>query len=194
MFPNYNDITSRISESPTWYTTNGVPRYGDFKPREVSIYARYSTLMEIGCQDCGKRFLIGEDYDGEDILEVLVDMTKITGFKWEPKEDHMWVSFKHAIYAPRFEGETETNQYKSLTLQEIVEGWGFGDPPNHGCIGDTMGSVEIRSVQAWDHHFGQETGPSPHGDYKVVQKRGVSTRIAELEDYKFEIPEWYRYG
>jgi len=196
MFPNYDDITSRITEDPTWYTKQGVPRYGEFKPAECNIYAYYSLLMEIGCQDCGKRFLIGQDYDGMDIVKVLLDPSKIEPPIYDLTKD-LWISIRHGIYAPNKLDENGNHQYKTLTLKDLIEGWAFGDPPNHGCVGDTMGSIEIRCVQAWDLRFGQETEDrtADNGNtYSVIVKMGTPTRITELEEFKFEIPEWYRYG
>ena len=32
MKESYEDITSRIPESPSWYDQNGTPRYGEFSP------------------------------------------------------------------------------------------------------------------------------------------------------------------
>ena len=65
MLIEYNDIKSRISEEPKWYTTQGVPRYCDFSPRETGVYVKYALLAEIQCQACHKSFLVGEGYNRE---------------------------------------------------------------------------------------------------------------------------------
>lgn len=39
---------------------------------------------------------------------------------------------------------------EKTTLDERVSRWGFGDPPRHGCIGDTMSAYEIRILEAWE--------------------------------------------
>jgi len=55
----YSDITKRIKEEPKWYDENGVPRYEEFHPRWCpNIYADEVVLMEIECQECGKRMLV----------------------------------------------------------------------------------------------------------------------------------------
>jgi hypothetical protein len=59
MTPEYEDIKSRISEEPTWYDDNGVPRYGKFQPRNApNIYANEVALVEIGCQGCELTWLV----------------------------------------------------------------------------------------------------------------------------------------
>jgi hypothetical protein len=192
MLVHYDDVISRINENPTWYTTEGYPRYGEFEPGSCSIYADFSVLMEIGCQSCGDRFFIGRDYESMDRFETLIDMTKVefsSGFK--PQKDAIWINIRHAHYAPKLLGENGKPQYRTLDLKDLVQSWGFGDPPNHGCVGDTMGCVEIRCVQAWDMRFGQESALSENGKYTVLTKFGVPTRIAEIEGFEFEKHDWY---
>jgi hypothetical protein len=60
MKSDYKDITSRISDPIQWYDENGTPRYDKFHPHDLpNIYAHEGVLIEIACQACGKRFLIG---------------------------------------------------------------------------------------------------------------------------------------
>lgn len=65
MLIEYDDVKSRISEPPKWYTTHGYPRYCDFSPRETGVYVKYALLVEIACQACGERFMVGEGYNRE---------------------------------------------------------------------------------------------------------------------------------
>jgi hypothetical protein len=59
MHENYEDITSRIAEPPTWYDQNGTPRYGPFHPKRCpNIYADQVALLEIACQRCGQTFQV----------------------------------------------------------------------------------------------------------------------------------------
>jgi len=59
MIHHYPDITSRIAESPKWFDSNGVPRYGEFSPDLCpNIYARQVCLFEIACQNCDQRMLV----------------------------------------------------------------------------------------------------------------------------------------
>ena len=59
MHTDYNDIRSRIAEAPTWFDSNGTPRYGEFGPEACpDIYTDDVVLVEISCQCCAKKFLV----------------------------------------------------------------------------------------------------------------------------------------
>ena len=58
MLPDYQDITSRIHEQPSWYDDNGTPRYGEFSPDALGVYDDAALLVEIECQSCAGRFLV----------------------------------------------------------------------------------------------------------------------------------------
>jgi len=106
MYENYNDIKSRIKESPGWYDQNGTPRYGKFDPEMCpNIYSPLVALMRIACQDCRAEFLV-EMHSGT----------------WE-KEKHEYPPSK----------------------------WHYGDPPAHGCIGDTMNCIDLEVIEVWRH-------------------------------------------
>jgi hypothetical protein len=47
----YEDVLSRIKEKPTWWS-DGYPRYGEFNPNLVSIYANKVALIHTKCS-CG---------------------------------------------------------------------------------------------------------------------------------------------
>ena len=66
---NYLDITSRIKEEPTWWDSNGVPRYGDFLPNMCSdVYAREVALIRISCQACGREFDVEVSWGAMDLM------------------------------------------------------------------------------------------------------------------------------
>ena len=65
MLIEYDDVKSRINEPPKWYTSEGYPRYCDFSPRETGVYVKYALLVEIQCQACGEKFMVGEGYNRE---------------------------------------------------------------------------------------------------------------------------------
>ena len=45
MHQHYKDILDRIAEPPVWFDEHGVPRFGDFSPRNLSnIYASSSPI------------------------------------------------------------------------------------------------------------------------------------------------------
>lgn len=65
MKAQYEDITSRIPEQPTWYDMNGVPRYGPFQPKACpNIYSHQIALMRIACQYCHRPFDVEIHDDG----------------------------------------------------------------------------------------------------------------------------------
>jgi len=71
MLIEYDDVKSRISEPPKWYTPKGYPRYCDFSPRETGVYVKYAVLVEIQCQSCHQSFMVGEGYDHININALL---------------------------------------------------------------------------------------------------------------------------
>jgi len=57
MRESYDDIRSRIAESPVWYDQNGAPRYGTFTYKGCpNVYAVEIVLLRIACQACGQQF------------------------------------------------------------------------------------------------------------------------------------------
>jgi len=66
MRPDYYDIRSRIAESPSWFDDHGVPRYGEFSPRNsANLYAKEAVLAEIRCQGCDQTYRVGFSYNIE---------------------------------------------------------------------------------------------------------------------------------
>ena len=102
MKENYEDIYALTDQEPLWYDQNGTPRFAKFEPKLCpNIYARHVFLILIGCQSCGKRF----------VVEMHTDF--YTSTVKHPKHLH------------------------------------YGDPPIHGCVGDTMNCDDILIVEAW---------------------------------------------
>lgn len=62
MLPDYKDIRSRIDEEPKWFDGNGVPRYDVFTPDMLGVYDTKALLVEIMCQACSQRILVGEGW------------------------------------------------------------------------------------------------------------------------------------
>lgn len=191
MHVDYPDLMQGVE--PDWYMAQGaVPRYCAFKPHTCNVYADYSILMEIRCQSCGKKFLIGEEYTKSDLLQILVDVKKsaeLNPHQWKPSMDSIWLDLRAALYAPRVEYEDGKTTYRTRTIEDVVNHWGYGDPPNHGCVGDTMTSIPSRSVQVWDLNSGQVV--EEKNGYNIITKSGVPARIPELEDIQFEIEDYF---
>ncbi len=104
MNARFEDITSRISESPLWYDSNGTPRYGPFQPQLCpDIYTNTVVLLRIMCQDCRKEF----------------DVEMHATLFWD---------------------------FNPLKLH-------YGDPPVHGCVGDTMNCEDLRVLECWHREY-----------------------------------------
>jgi len=55
---SYKDIRAGLGE-PFWWDEFAVPRYCEFHPNEIAkIHAYECCLLEIACQNCGRRFLV----------------------------------------------------------------------------------------------------------------------------------------
>jgi len=64
MLPTYKDIVTRVSESPVWWDSHGVPRYEEFRPEiSSSIYADEVVLLKIACQGCAREFDVEMTWD-----------------------------------------------------------------------------------------------------------------------------------
>lgn len=64
MHCNYSDIINKISEKPTWFDENAVPRYCPFEVgKQANVYAYEVCLLEIACQHCGTKFLVTKSRD-----------------------------------------------------------------------------------------------------------------------------------
>lgn len=63
-------------------------------------------------------------------------------------------------------------------LNKIVEGYHYGDPPPHDCVGDTMNCDDIRFVEVWDREKGIEKHTRENGEEFLFKTWG---RVTELE-------------
>lgn len=118
MLRDYSDIKSRLGE-PLWYDDNGVPRYEEFKPDMCGVYDDQVVLLEIGCQDCGRKFKVVNCWDK--LREIFRDRIN-----------------RHLA-----------NPIEPLPTKVGPNYYHYGDPPNHGCVGDTMNSEPIRVLEFW---------------------------------------------
>jgi hypothetical protein len=123
MHTEYDDIRSRIAESPTWFDEYAVPRYGKFHPRQLAnIYAREGVLVEIVCQGCGHKFDVALS-----ILNLSHDA--LTDYALDKKGEPI-KTIADLIRAHRIH---------------------YGDPPNVRCCaaGPTMNSIPKRIIEYW---------------------------------------------
>lgn len=156
MHPSYSDITSRIEEEPSWWDSNGVPRYGPFEPEALGVYDDAAVLVLIGCQACERQFLIGIGSSGSSRYETHLLLQAFTGTKSQgesPNADE-W-------------------------LAHISESFHYGDPPRHGCVGDTMNCIDLELLQAWRQRRG----------FKEWVDKGRWERVSRYERH-YDLPDW----
>jgi len=119
MNASYEDIRKRIKKEPLWFDTNGVPRYDKFHPSlSPNIYADEVILLEIACQRCGVKFEV--EMNGENFKRLLMG---------EP--------------VPSFTERVKKIRKEKAEFSPIH----YGDPPFHGCVGDTMNCMDLRILQ-----------------------------------------------
>jgi hypothetical protein len=200
MQPGFEDITSLINQEPQWYMPDGYPRYCEFDAKEVNIYARYGVLYEIGCQGCPTTFKVGQAYDKmSNMLLVRLDHNRLDPDSLMYREDptEIWVPLRIGVYCPRYKDEEGNNQYRTLTIEECIRQFSYGDAPGHRydfgqgpewCAGTTMGTFPIKTLVVLDHNFGQETGKNKFG-HDVITKWGETQRLTELEGLDL-MPDW----
>lgn len=123
MLVDYSDITSRLGH-PLWWDRHGVPRYEPFRVGMQSVYADVDGLMEIACQACDQRFLVG--------------------FTWSQGRAFLdWARLRALS--------------KDVPQPEFsADGLHYGDPPPHGCSGDTMNCIDLRIVEWWKRNGTRE--------------------------------------
>jgi hypothetical protein len=80
MKPYYEDILTRITSNPIWWDEHGVPRYNEFAPVCMDIYACENVLLLIRCQHCGRQFQVGlsADWNAEISLAQLIEKGTIS--------------------------------------------------------------------------------------------------------------------
>lgn len=139
MWPSYDDIITRIDEPPSYYTQQGVPRYGAFHPSAVTVYANAVSLYQVRCQAemCGQLFEIS--YAWPTLFERL-SLREEHGGLPNDIEDQAAVNAWHI------------NIHKDINPHELVD---LGDPPYHfyndaTCTGTTMSSITVALLEHWE--------------------------------------------
>ena len=147
MLIDYPDVTSRITEPPAWYTSQGYPRYCRFIPQETGVYVKYALLADTACQSCEKKFFIGEGFNRENMDAIM-----------RGDKEHWLTDF-----------------------EKICQNYHFGDPPNHGCIGDTMNCIDLRILEAWEYIYETEERDFNGKVGTVITKTIGWVRVPHLE-------------
>lgn len=146
----YEDIRSRIAEEPTWYDIYGVPRYGEV-PEEMRPFIR-----GLGCQGCTRTFqvaLVDEVYAW---LWGRPYEVRLTG----PCPHEQGASHAEIVFPGHF--RTLNRETGEWDYHPVPDTWDYGDPPIHGCVGDTMTSVP-------DYDWETENDFRAGSDYRVKE-------------------------
>ena len=146
----YLDIIKQAGE-PVFYDANGTPRYEKFgRWNSGKSTSRASALFITACQKCHKRFTvvsaIKDDYrwvlqNQVQRAEALADFCILTKESLTPEK--LLEALK-----PR---EDDIPKIVRPSFGNIGH-FSYGDPPIHGCIGDTMGSFELQVLEYWEQN------------------------------------------
>jgi hypothetical protein len=144
MKQNYRDIMDRIDEEPKWFDVFGVPRY------EEPLIPPH-LMGRIRCQSCHREFyvaLVDEVYN-RDPFEQLFSDNQSTSNVVQDYEANTEV-----VNGIRVVKDVEA-MLRGVHLS-LAPNWHYGDPPSHGCVGDTMNSLP---EHRWTEEMEVETKP-----------------------------------
>lgn len=117
---HFPDIKELTDKKPIWYDSNGVPRYRKFHYNlSPNIYACEVVLIKIRCQSCKEEFLVE-------------------------------MNWARTIYFFSIEKLSERLlRYKNSPKSFGWSGLHYGDPPCHGCVGDSMNVEDLEVLEFW---------------------------------------------
>lgn len=188
---NYSDITDKLGE-PLWWDQNGVPRYDKFESHfQCGISIQAVALLKIYCQYCEKKFTVTSTFDDNFVYKFYLQK-RIERIETLAKE-HRNILFHELIENIR----PHTNDILQPVRPTFynIGSFSYGDPPSHGCIGDTMGSIEQYVLQYWESGHVVTDG-SIKDDYgqpiggKVISGSYAWVRYAEHEVNVY--PTWVK--
>lgn len=132
MLREYDDLTSRLG-APLWWDDNGAPRYDPFSPRMLGVYDHLAALVLIACHCCGEEFRVAVSWS---------DHAFVTGALPIPPDAGPRDPLRDRLPRPR----TAPGRYH------------YGDPPRHGCVGDTMNCNDLRVLEFWERDWDAPDG------------------------------------
>lgn len=145
----YDDIRSRIPEEPTWFDVNGAPRWGE--PRDdVKPF-----MGQLRCQDCHRIFrvcLVDEvykTYQGKAFRVMLGERCPN-----DPKEFHVLFGYGGMHHMGKADAQGYIKPPFKPYNDPLPTTWDYGDPPAHGCVGDTMSSIPEWEWESWVENYG----------------------------------------
>lgn len=145
MKTDYSEITNKLGE-PLWWDEKGVPRYEPFENHyQCGVYNKAVAYLRIECQNCRKSFFVTSviAYNAGFSQFVQKRLERIKNLLSEEMVSH------ENLQKAFNEHEEDFYQIERPKLNNVGDFY-YKDPPNHGCIGDTMGSIEREVLQYWE--------------------------------------------
>ena len=149
MKTSYEDILA-VAENPLWYDSEGVPRYAPFRKSMNGILFRAIALMTIACQKCGKRFTVAKGREKYTVYGLQKRLERVEILADTSREQHVLIRPRDLLETLRPQPD-DIPLIKRPTLGDVAYFY-YGDPPVHGCIGDTMGSIHLRVLEYWEQN------------------------------------------
>lgn len=115
MHPAYRDIRIRAG-APGWHSQGGVPRYCDFHPNCVGVYARHVALLRVQCQCCSREMLVASERD----------MFYVTSDPWLPKREGCsdpWEAIGPFHYGDAPYHDCHSGETMNVVPLEILQFW-----------------------------------------------------------------------
>ena len=116
------DIARMAGWKPVWFDENGTPRFNAHHPKHApDIYAREVALLEIGCQECQREFLVQLSSGPRDRMHAFLRGRKLVTLADKVRDGTL-----HYGDPPR-----------------------HGDEVDRCAAGDTMNCIDLRVVEFW---------------------------------------------
>lgn len=132
MHRDYQDLLALTDVSPKWYEASGVPRWCEFLDG-LGVYWRLAALYRIECQSCRQIFTVGQEWAAGDL--------------WYVEYNDRRVPLTAASYLAYADLPDKSSFW---TPEELIPQLYCGDPPRHGCVGDTMSSEPLDVLGVWE--------------------------------------------
>jgi hypothetical protein len=146
----YGDILERISEPPSWWDTNGVPRYGAFDPRKTSVYAHEVALLKVCCQECRREFAVALFYDldepGRLLFEEIQRSSVHYGDPPRPLGEGKWGTDSDGT---PMEGCCLSGPTMNSVPRQVLEYWHRGADTEYGWVRDPTYELSLKP-DWWD--------------------------------------------
>ncbi len=139
MHRSYEDIlafAAKNGDEVLWWDEHAVPRFSEFDWWGTGVYEKYAVLYEIACQSCRRKFNVLTSWSDHELQWYEV-----------PNKYSAKGTSRVGVESIAFVPEGIITDSGTWTIEDLVEDLHYGDPPAHGCIGDTMNSVPLKIIK-----------------------------------------------